>query len=152
MTLIAVERSSFEVVKLSTKSLWGVLTFCDEIQDILYDRYGMIIVRIDTKLRCKVCRSEFDGYKARSHTQETAHLNLWSTRYSTIISQNVILGSWCDGCNMLMEEQHPYLKKREQVCRLGFCHEEEDALGIKYNHVIDDELWRPEMCKERSSR
>lgn len=152
MTMIAIERSFFEVVRLNTKPFRGVMTFNYEMQELLYDRYGLIVVGVDTKLRCKICRHEYDGYKVRSHTIENAHVNTWESKHSTIISQNILLGSWCDGCPCLMWENHPYLKKQEQVCRLGFCHEEEDALGIKYNHVIDDELWRPEMCKERSSR
>lgn len=151
--MIAVERGAFEVVKLSTKKARGMTSaFNHEVQETIYDRYGLIVVFIDTKLRCKVCHLEFDGYKARSHTQETAHLNVWHSQHSKIISANLVLGSWCDGCPMLMYEKHPYLDQTDQVCRLGFYHEEEDVLGIKFNYVIDDELWRPEKCKWRCVR
>lgn len=149
MPIICVERFHFEVIGpvISGKE-YGQMGFADKGQEWLYNKLGLISVYMNLRLKCKVCGTVHKGYGVTDHLQKTEHV----AARKALIDQVEPVGDWCEDCPMLIQESNPYYDVVETVCRLGFFYEDQDEGYFRAVYRIDEELWRPEMCKERLRR
>lgn len=146
--LLSVERAYFAVDGPIIKGkLQGMMGFADECSKDLYEHWGLITVYANLQMRCKVCNYVAKGFDATNHLQTKDHV---AKRKELEQQVTPIHELYCEGCSMLMKEENPYNDCVEQVCRLGYFHAYKDIDGNpEFDYLIDEELWRPQMCKEK---